>query len=238
MFKTAIGEMNGRGKTFEGPKRKDAVLLGGEAQKESARGQLAMKVLGIFGSPRKKGNSDLLLEAALEEAKSAGADVSSLYVRDLKMSGCRECGGCSSTGVCVVQDDMQKVYPLIQEADVIILATPVFFYGFSAQLKALIDRGQALWSGRMLRKKGDQRKVYDSGRGYLIAVGATGGKHLFEGVELTARYFFDALDMSYEGGLFFRKVEARGSIAQDPDALNKAREFGKNIVLGPARPPG
>jgi len=193
-----------------------------------------MKALGIYGSPRKEGNSDLLLDQALQGARSAGAEVASIYVREFRFSGCLECLGCEKTGVCVVKDEMQDLYPRIQEADVIILATPIFFYGLSSQLKALIDRCQALWSGRMLKKNREQRKTYDSGRGYLIAVGATKGKNLFEGVERTARYFFDALDKSYGGGLFFRNIEGKGAIAKDPDALRQAFEFGKKAVNPPS----
>ncbi len=189
-----------------------------------------MKMLGIYGSPRKGGNSDLLLDKALAGARSAGAEVTSIYIRDFKMSGCQECGGCDPTGVCVVKDDMQKLYPKIKEADVIILSSPIFFYGLSSQLKALIDRCQALWSERMLKQKLEKRLGHESGRGYLIAVGATKGKNLFEGAELTAKYFFDALDKSYGGGLFFRKVEGKGAIAQDPEALRQAFEFGQKIV--------
>lgn len=189
-----------------------------------------MKMLGIYGSPRKGGNSDLLLDQALAGARSAGAEVTSIYIRDFKMSGCLECGGCDPTGVCVVKDDMQKLYPKIKEADVIILSSPIFFYGLSSQLKALIDRCQALWSERMLKQKLEKRLGHESGRGYLIAVGATKGKNLFEGAELTAKYFFGALDKSYGGGLFFRKVEGKGAIAQDPEALRQAFEFGQKIV--------
>jgi len=189
-----------------------------------------MKILGVYGSPRKDGNSDLLLDQALAGARSVGAEVTSIYIRDYKMSGCLECGGCEATGVCIIKDDMQELYPLIKGADVIILSSPVFFYSLSSQLKAFIDRCQALWSERMLTKKPEKRLKYESGRGYLIAVGATKGKNLFEGVELTARYFFDALDKRYEGGLFFRKVEGKGAIAQDPEALKQAFEFGKKIA--------
>ena len=195
-----------------------------------------MKVLGIYGSPRKEGNSDLLLDQALEGARSAGAEVSSIYVRDLTFSGCIECGGCGKTGVCVLKDDMQPLYPKIKEAEVIILATPIFFYGFTAPIKALIDRCQALWAERMLRKTREQRKGHESGRGYLIAVGATKGKNLFEGVELTAKYFFDALDKSYEGGLFFREVEGKGAMARSSGAREKAFEFGKSMVRGKPSP--
>ena len=175
-----------------------------------------MKLLGIYGSPRKGGNSDQLLDKALEGAKLAGAEISTIYVRDVKISGCLECGGCDKTGKCVVDDDMQPVYPQLQKADVIILASPIFFYGITAQAKALIDRAQAMWSKRMLEKSLEERKTYDSGRGYLIAVGASKGENLFEAAELTAKYFFDALDMSYNRGIFFRRLEKKFAVQEHP----------------------
>ena len=189
-----------------------------------------MKVLGIYGSPRKNGNTDQLLDRALEGAESAGAEVSRISVRDLKISGCIECGGCDKTGKCVVEDDMQKVYPLLEEANVIFLASPIFFYGMTAQVKALVDRCQAMWSGRMLNKTPEERKTYDSGRGYLIAVGATRGKNLFEGVQLEAKYFYDALDMSYEGGIFFRSLEKRTAVKETPETLQEAFNLGIKAV--------
>ena len=189
-----------------------------------------MKILGIYGSPRKDGNSDLLLRRALEGAEVAGAEVNFIRAGKLEISGCLECGGCDETGECILDDDMNDVYPLLVESEVIIFSTPIFFYGFPSQAKALIDRSQALWCRRMMKKSGKELRKYDSGRGYLIAVGATKGKNLFEGVELTAKYFFDALDMSYEGGLFYRGVEGKGAIEQHPDALKEAFELGKKVV--------
>lgn len=185
-----------------------------------------MKVLGIYGSPRAGGNSDRLLDEALRGAREAGAELEKIYVRELEFSGCRECGGCDLTGECVQADDMQKVYPRLQSADAIIIATPMFFYAMPAKLKALVDRAQARWNHRRLGKTAEQRKHYDSGRGYLIAVGATRGENLFEGVELTAQYFYDALDMSYEGGIFIRGVEGKGEIAKQADELQQALELG------------
>jgi multimeric flavodoxin WrbA len=189
-----------------------------------------MKVLGIYGSPRKGGNSDILLDKVLEGARSAGAEVSSIYARKLKISGCLECGGCDKTGKCVVKDEMQTVYPMLEDADIVFLATPIFFYGMTSQVKALIDRCQAIWSKRMLEKTPEERRKYDGGVGYLIAVGATRGKNLFEGVQLTARYLFDALDMSYEGGIFFRRIDKKGAITEHPEALKEASELGANAV--------
>jgi multimeric flavodoxin WrbA len=189
-----------------------------------------MKVVGIYGSPRKGGNSDQLLDKALEGARSAGAEVQKIYVRDLKMSGCIECGGCDKTGQCVVKDDMQGVYPLLEEADVIFLSSPIFFYSVTSQVKALIDRVQAMWSKKMLLKPAEERDVPSGRRGYLIAVGATRGKNLFEGAQLTARYFYDALDMAYHGGVFFRRLEKKTAVQENPEALQEAFNLGRKAA--------
>jgi multimeric flavodoxin WrbA len=188
-----------------------------------------MMVLGIHGSPRKKGNTDILLDHALEGAREAGARVERVYCRELNISGCLACGGCDKTGECVIDDDMSKVYPLLAQAEAIVLAAPIYFYSFPAQAKALIDRAQACWSKRMLTKSKTDRN-YDNGRGYLIAVGATGGANLFDGAELTAKYFFDALDMSYEGGLTRRGMDPKGAADQAPDLLREARDLGRSLI--------
>jgi multimeric flavodoxin WrbA len=185
-----------------------------------------MKVLGIYGSPRKGGNTDQLLDKVLEGAQSAGAEVKRIFVRDLNLCGCIECGGCDKTGECVVKDDMQQVYPLLDWAQVIFLASPIFFYGVTAQAKALIDRSQAHWSRRLLEKTSEERQLRNRGSGYLITVGATRGKNLFEGAILTAKYFFDALDMSYEGGIFFRSLEKRNAVKENPETLQEAFTLG------------
>ena len=75
----------------------------------------------------------------------------------------------------------------------------------------------------------DKKNNYQ-GRGYLIAIGATKGENLFEGAQLTARYFFDAINMRYKGGLFFRAIESRGAIKEHPEALRKAYDFGGKVI--------
>jgi|WetSurMetagenome_2_1015567.scaffolds.fasta_scaffold386584_2 multimeric flavodoxin WrbA len=196
-----------------------------------------MQVLGIYGSPRAGGNSDLLLDEALRGAAEAGAEISRVVARDLAIGGCRECGGCDETGVCVQADAMTQVYPLLISAPAIIIATPVFFYAMPAQLKALIDRAQARWSQRALVKPKHLWKAHEAGTGYLIAVGATKGKDLFAGLELTARYFFDALDKNYEGGLCFRQVEGQGDIRHHPQAFEQAHDLGRVAAGGVDKPP-
>jgi multimeric flavodoxin WrbA len=191
-----------------------------------------MKVLGIYGSPRQGGNSDLLLDQALEGARMAGAQVERLYVRDFNIGGCLECGGCDQTGSCVIPDDMDQIYPRLLDAEVLFMAAPIFFYGVPAQLKALVDRSQAMWSKRRLEKTAEQLKRYDGGRGYMIAVGATKGKTLFDGSQLMAKYFYDALDMSYEGGLFYKGIESKGNVNDHPEILGEAYELGVKAVKG------
>jgi len=118
---------------------------------------------------------------------------------------------------------MQDIYALMNDADVIILSSPIFFYGVTSQVKALVDRGQAMWWRRRGGKDRKKRKKNTTrGRGYLIAVGATRGKNLFECAKLTTRYFFDALGMSFEGGCFFPGIESRGAVKEHPEALEQA----------------
>lgn len=112
-----------------------------------------MKVLGIFGSPRRGGNTDILLEEALKGVEKERGEVERLHLTDFTITPCKECHGCDETGQCVIRDDMQKIYPKLLEADVIILASPIFFYGITAWAKALVDRCQAFWARKYLLKE-------------------------------------------------------------------------------------
>jgi len=188
-----------------------------------------VKVIGIYGSPRKGGNSDLLLDSALRGAHEKGIEVERIYVRDLDISGCIECGACEKTGACAIDDDMQDVYRLLDSADVIILCSPIFFYGLTSQVKALIDRGQAMWSRKKLDNGKSGEKNASRGRGYLIAVGATSGGNLFKGAQMIARYFFDTLNIEYSGGLFFPGIESKRAVEEHPEALEKAYDLGKAL---------
>jgi multimeric flavodoxin WrbA len=191
-----------------------------------------MRVLGLFGSPRRGGNTELLLEEALKGAESEGAEVERIYLSDYTITPCKECHGCDQTGHCVILDDMQKIYPKLLEADIIILASPIFFYGVTAWAKALIDRSQALWARKYLLKDPSLGKEGKKRKGFLISVGATKGQKVFEGAVLTAKYFFDVLNAEYMGELLFKGVEAKGDILKHPGALHQAFEAGRRLVLG------
>jgi multimeric flavodoxin WrbA len=190
-----------------------------------------MKVLGIFGSPRRGGNTELLLEEALKGAEKEGTEVERIYLSDFTITPCKECHGCDNTGNCVILDDMEKIYPKLLEADVLILASPIFFYGVTAWAKALIDRSQALWARKYLIKDPTLGKGGKKRKGFFISVGATKGQKVFEGAILTVKYFFDVLNAEYVGELLYRGVEAKGDILKHPEALQQAFEAGRKLVL-------
>jgi multimeric flavodoxin WrbA len=191
-----------------------------------------MKVLGLFGSPRKGGNTEVLLEEALKGAEKEGAEVERLRLADFNIIPCRECLACYREGKCIILDDMQKIYPKLLEADIIILASPIFFYGVTAWAKALVDRCQALWARKYILKDASLGKEGRRRRGFFISTGGTKGEKVFEGAILTARYFFDVLNAEYAGELVFREVDAKGDILKHPEALEQAFEAGRRLVLG------
>jgi len=185
-----------------------------------------LKVLGIMGSPRIKGNTDLLLDAALEGAHKLGAETEKLVLDKLKIGPCREYYGCLRDGNCVIRDDMDNIYPKLLGTDAIIVASPIFFYTVSAQTKLFIDRCQALWARRYILKT----PVGAGKKGAFIAVGATRGEKLFDGARLTVRYFFKAINAAYTEELLVRGVDKRGEIKEHPTALADAYELGKRLV--------
>jgi len=191
-----------------------------------------MDVLVFLGSPRKKGNSELLTAALLEGVRQAGGSPEIIRLCDLKISPCISCGGCDKTGRCVVEDDMTPLYEKIISTDKIIVASPIFFYGVTAQTKAFIDRTQALWNRkRLLQKKGEWLENPDR-KGFFVSVAATSGARIFEGAVLTMKYGYDAMDLHYAGDFLVTGPDRRGDIKKYAQKLDEAREAGKNFITG------
>ncbi|MFP3869551.1 MAG: flavodoxin family protein [Syntrophobacteria bacterium] len=187
-----------------------------------------MKVLGILGSPRRGGNTEILLDEALRGAAAQGGFCDKVVLRDLKITPCLEIYKCLEAGVCAIQDDMQMLFSKIVEAERLIFGSPVFFYSVSALAKAMIDRCQSLWVKKHMLKL-PISPVADR-RGAFISVGATRGKRLFDGVQLTMKYFFDAIDVGYADELLVRGVDRKGDIKKHPEAIQAAYELGCRLV--------
>ena len=174
-----------------------------------------MLVLGINGSPRHKGNSQYLMSCFMDEMKNRGNDTQVLDAVKLAINPCTGCGSCETKGICIFKDDFTNIFlPAVIKADIIVLSSPIYFYAFPAQIKALIDRIQVLWS-RKYRLKMDEFKDRNR-KGVLLATGATRGKDLFDGLKLTARYFFDAADIKYETQLCYRAMDEKGELENHP----------------------
>lgn len=188
------------------------------------------KVIGIFGSPRPDGNSDILLKQAIKGSEASGVCVDKVILRDLQIAPCNSCGGCFQKGDCVIGDDMQKIYSQLIDADGILVASPIYFMGVSAQLKALIDRCQAFWARKYilnlpLRENGRIAK------GFFIATAARRNEEgLFAGAVKTIKSFFHVLDTHYVGDILCAGLEEKGSVNKRLAVLQQAFDAGKQLL--------
>ncbi len=189
-----------------------------------------MTVTAVYCSPRKDGNTDLLLQSFVRGARESGADIKEIVLRQMSFSPCIECGGCNSTGRCVVKDDMQSIYPHLIHSDTIVLSAPVFFYGMNALAKAMVDRCQCLWAAKYLLGKPASIARGCKGSGMLLTLGGSTGTKNFDGILLTVKYFFDALDMDFIHHREYRKIDKKGAVLNHPSACSEAYELGKNLT--------
>ncbi len=173
-----------------------------------------MKVLAILGSPRKNGNTAIMLDAALS-ALPKDAEIRKIFLGDLEFSGCGPCRECKTTGYCVVDDDMQEVFKEMLWAEVIIFGSPTQFSDVSADLKKLMER--TWWMKGHLRNKIGAYVI--SGRRYMESVQNT----------LTAFMLRHRMILGGSGALGFTFTEM-GTLEYDPLALNDARATGYRVV--------
>lgn len=192
-----------------------------------------IKLLAIAGSPRRGGNTDLLLEQVSSGALLKGAIVNSLIASDLNIAPCTGCNSCWKTGNCRIDDDMQDVYPLLLDADCLVVASPVYFSGVSAQLKLLIDRCQAIWARKYILKaplRSNPPKA-DRPKGFFVsAASLSSGNGVFNGAISTIKTLFHVLDVDYADDLLCYGIDGYGAITRRPDLLEQAFEIGRRIA--------
>lgn len=175
------------------------------------------KVLVISGSPRRNGNSDQLCDAFIEGAKEAGHEVEKIEVREKKIGFCLACYACRETHQCFQKDDMVKILDKIVEADVIVMASPVYFYSIDAQMKALIDRTLPRW----LEIKNKEM--------YYIVTAAEDNAAIMERAVECFRGFADCFegiqerDVLYAHGVYEKEAVAKTNYP------GKARAMGRKI---------
>lgn len=183
---------------------------------------MSKNILILAGSPRKNGNSDMLAEAFARGARAKGHTVSKVDVTK-NMGGCRACDTCWSKGqACSFTDAFTDLEPLLEQADVLVFATPVYWFGFSAQIKAAIDRLYAYVSPKALRPLKIKESVL------LACAGEATDTHVFDGLVLTFTGILHYLNWKNAGVLTIPAVQDKGDILKT-DALDNAEQLGMGL---------
>jgi len=177
-----------------------------------------MNILILSGSPRKGGNTDLLVEAFVKGA-SQKHHVEVVSVHDYKVNPCMGCNACfkSESNSCVQKDDMSLIYEKMAVADMLVIASPVYFYGLSAQLKAVIDRFH-----------NPIRDTFHIKKTALLLVGAASLPELFDGILAQYRLCLNFFKLENAGRVLVRGVKDKGDI-RNTGALHEAFELGLNL---------
>jgi multimeric flavodoxin WrbA len=190
-----------------------------------------INVLGLSGSPRRHGNTETLLDAVLEGAREAGAEVEKIVLRPLEYASCQGCNVCHKTGVCVINDDLTEVFAKITAADVIVLASPIYSMGITAEAKGLIDRAQYLWARKFIKKNlyytADHTRRH---KGIFVSTAGLGWENVFDAAFPAITAFFNTTGFEYWDNVIANDLDRYGGITGHPTALAEGREKGRNVV--------
>ncbi len=187
-----------------------------------------MKVLGVLGSPRIGGNSDILLNQALLGAKAMEAKVEKIVLSRKKISGCLDCKKCNRTGRCVIQDDMLEIHQKILKADAILHSVPLYFWAMTSQMKAYLDRWCAFFDGDWNWHKDYVERMKGKRIG-LITVCGDPDVHTADPIVHSFRE-----TCQFSGMHFYPVVQAsaaqKGEIDQNQKVKEEAYQLGKKIA--------
>ncbi len=180
-----------------------------------------VKVLGIVGSPRVGGNTELLVAEALKAAEAEGAETEMIRLAEVDVKPCNGCTACKETKECVIEDDLMPVFDKMVAADGIILGSPVYFSSATPQIKALIDR-----AGYLSMARG---RVFENKVGGAVVVARRAGQN-FTFAEML--FFFLHQGMIVPGSNYWNVAFGRkkGEVAQDEEGMGTARNFGKRVA--------
>ena len=179
---------------------------------------MSKKVLILSSSPRKGGNSETLAAAFAKGAQEAGHQVETVYLREKQYDFCKGCFACLKLGHCVIQDDAVEIAAKMHDADVLVFATPVYYYCVSGQLKTMLDRANPLFG-----------TDYAFTKAYLLATAAEAEPETVEGTEKAIQGWVDCFDRcELAATVFAGGVNGIGDIAGHP-ALERAYQVGKEI---------
>jgi putative NADPH-quinone reductase len=192
---------------------------------------MAGKIIGLLGSPLPEGNTAQLLDRALKGAEDAGCDVEKIVVVNLDFQACQEMMFCKEHETCILDDDMQAMYPKLREIDGLIVATPVMTMGIPGKLKSFIDRFQVFFMAKYVRKKPLISKEKNKERkGLFICISGMNIPEVFVGAKMTVKAFFDIIDCQYSDELLISDMDTIKDIQAHPELLEAA--YKKGFALG------
>ncbi len=188
-----------------------------------------MKLLGVNGSPRVAGNTDILLDKSLEAAGDSGWITEKIILNKLNITTPQEeeYYAVNADGLSPIEDDMHIVYKKVKECDALIIASPIFFGSLSAQTKIMIDRFQCAWVSKNILKKDPFKKKK---KGAFICTSAARRKDFFQNARSIVRNLFQVINAKYEGELFCPGLEKKGEVKKYPEFLESAYDLGKKIT--------
>jgi multimeric flavodoxin WrbA len=192
---------------------------------------MEIKVLGISGSPHRHGNTETLLDSFLDGAKTAGASVEKVVLKDLDYTPCRGCNACHKTGDCIVQDDAITLFDKILKADSVAVASPIYSMGITAELKGLIDRGQYLWARKFILKTlffPNEHIIQH--KGVFISTAGLSWDNVFDAAFPAITAFFNGVGFEYYDNIIANNMDAYEGITRHPTALKEAFEKGQKVV--------
>ena len=185
-------------------------------------------IVAIYGSPRKGGNTEILLDAFLRPVQEQ-EEVRRFRLGEMKLQPCIACGHCKKTGRCIFEDEIAALYDTIDQADGLVIASPIFFTNVSAQAKAFIDRAQAAWERQRIPRL--RMEPRPGRKGFFLAAGAMKTELFMKSARMVIKSLMHTLEIPCTGDLFFQGVDEKGAIRNVPGALEQAEAAGKAFLL-------
>ena len=192
---------------------------------------MAGRIIAILGSPVPEGNTARLLDRAIKGAEDAGCTVEKIAVTSLCFEACQEMMFCREHETCIMDDDMQQLYPKIRDADGLIIATPVMCMGIPGKLKSFMDRFQVFFMAKYMRNKPlvpQEKKA--TRKALFICISGMNVPEVFVGVKLTTKAFLDLIDCAYGDELLVSDMDTIRDVTQQPGLMDAA--YNKGLALG------
>lgn len=185
----------------------------------------------INGSPRKRGNTETVLDAFLQGAASTGATFTKISLADIDHKNCRGCNACHKKGICVITDDLTPIFDEIPSSDILVLASPIYSMTVTAEMKSFIDRGQFLWAQKFVTKiLAFSLEHLNRHTGVYLGTSGQDIPHIFDAAVPVVRAFFNDAGFSYRENVLFPGMDQHGGVKNWPESVAKAETEGRRIA--------